>query len=55
MYAALHRHYGHTVNFSNYQPSRMTLRRRTHESRYLFIRDRDRLIKVVGKATQTTA
>ena len=33
----------------------MTLRGRAHETRYLLVRNPDRLFKIVGKSTETTA
>jgi hypothetical protein len=55
MYAPLHCHNRNAIDFSDHQPARVALRCRTHESRYVFIRDSGSLIKIVGETTETTA
>src|ERR1043165_8330237 len=55
MQPALHREYGNAVDLADYQSPCMTLRRRTHETRYVVVRNTYRFLKVVGETTETTA
>src|SRR5215213_10467264 len=54
MNAALHREHRNTVDLSDHEPPGVTLRRRAHETRYVFVRNTDRLFKIIGETAQST-
>src|ERR1044071_6114223 len=55
MNAALHRQHGNAVDLADHEPPGMALGSRTHETRYLLVRNADRFFKVISETAQPTA
>src|SRR6185437_9274790 len=55
MHAALHREHGYTLDLADDELPGMPLRRRTHETRYLFVRNPDGFFEIVSKTAESTA
>jgi hypothetical protein len=55
MHSPLHRQHGNAIDFPDYESTSVALRSRAHKTRYLFVRNRDRFLEVVGKTTQPAA
>src|SRR6476661_5617987 len=52
MNAALHREDRHRIDFTDHEPSGMSLRSRAHETGNLFIRNRFCFLEVVGESAE---
>src|SRR5215470_5564536 len=55
MNASLHREHGNRIDLADDKSPGVALRGRTHEARYVFVRNADGLFKVISKTAESTA